>query len=86
LSITSGLDTKYYEYAKNDVNSVLKELKSSHNGLTDAEVKLCTKQYGYNDPVKRDRKPAIIQFLLKFTNPLIIVLLVIAIFTLFYAE
>jgi P-type Mg2+ transporter len=86
LSTASGLDTKYYEYAKADIDAVLKTLKSSINGLTDSEVKERIKQYGYNDPVKRDKKPAIIQFLLKFTNPLIIVLMLIGIFTLFYAE
>jgi Mg2+-importing ATPase len=86
LSITTGLDEKYYTYAKTDVNDVLKGLNTNVNGLTDTEAKERIKKYGYNDPIKRDKKPAIIQFLLKFTNPLIVILLFIAVFTLFYAE
>jgi len=85
-SVNSGLDEKYYTYAKTDVNDVLKGLNTNVNGLTDAEAKERIKKYGYNDPIKRDKRPAIIQFLLKFTNPLIVVLLFIAVFTLFYAE
>ena len=86
MGVTSGLDAKYYTYAKTDVDAILREFNTTPDGLTDAEAKNRIKQYGYNDPIKRDKRPAIIQFLLKFTNPLIIVLLVIGIFTLFYAE
>lgn len=85
-SVNSGLDEKYYAYAKTDVNDILKEFNTSMNGLSDSEAKERIKKYGYNDPVKHDKRPAIIQFLLKFTNPLIVVLLFIAVFTLFYAE
>ncbi len=84
--INQGLDSKYYEYAKTDADTVLKNFNSSTNGLSDSEVAKRIKQYGYNDPIKRDKKSLILQFLLKFTNPLIIVLIVIAVFTLFYAE
>jgi len=85
-SVNLGLDAKYYTYAKSDVNYVLKEFSSSIDGLTDNEAKERIKKYGYNDPIKHNKRPAIIQFLLKFTNPLIVVLLFIAVFTLFYAE
>jgi len=86
LVVGTDLDSKYYEYAKSDVNTILKEFNSSASGLNNEEVKERTKKYGYNDPVKRHKQPAIIQFLLKFTNPLIIILLLIGVFTLFYAE
>ncbi|MGV8171375.1 MAG: magnesium-translocating P-type ATPase [Candidatus Woesearchaeota archaeon] len=85
-SSESDIDAKYYEYAKTDVNLVLKKFGSRINGLTDAEVRERFKKYGYNDPIKIKKQPVIIQFLLKFTNPLIIILLLIGAFTLFYAE
>lgn len=86
MTVESGLDPRYYTYAKSDIKDILKEFNSNTNGLTDDEVKKRIKQFGYNNPIKHDKRPAIIQFLLKFTNPLIIVLLVIGVFTLFYAE
>ncbi len=86
MVVESGLDPKYYSYAKSDVDSILKELNGSTNGLTNDEAKERIKKYGYNDPIKHNKRPAIIQFLLKFINPLIIILLAIGIFTFIYAE
>jgi Mg2+-importing ATPase len=84
--VTAGLNLRYFEYAKTDIGSILKELKSSEDGLSDAEALARAREHGYNDPIKRDKRPPIVQLLLKFTNPLIIVLLFIGIFTLLYAE
>jgi P-type Mg2+ transporter len=86
LSLQTGLDSKYYTYAKTEVNGVLKEFNSSINGLSADEVKDRIDKYGYNDPVKNNRKNILLQFLSKFTNPLILILLFIAVFTLIYAE
>jgi len=85
-NINRGLDTKYFEYAKTDSSKILRDLKSSDNGLTDAEALSRAKQYGYNDPIKQGKKSPIVQFFLKFTNPLIIILLLIGVFTLLYSE
>jgi len=86
LTVSSGIDTRYYSYAKSDVDSLLKEFSTGGNGITESQAKERIRKYGYNDPVKRDKRPAIITFLLKFTNPLIIILLLIGVFTLFYSE
>ena len=86
MTVNSGIDLKYYSYAQDSADDVLKELNSSHDGLSSPEVSERLKKYGYNDPVKRDKHHPITQFLLKFTNPLILVLLAIGVFTLFYAE
>ena len=84
--MNSGIDPKYYSYAKADVDSLLKEFNTRHEGISESQAKDRIKKYGYNDPVKKDKQPAIVHFLLKFTNPLIIVLLLIGVFTLFYSE
>ena len=86
MTVSSGIDTRYYSYAKSDVDSLLKEFSTGGNGITESQAKERIRKYGYNDPVKRDKRPAIITFLLKFTNPLIIILLLIGVFTLFYSE
>ncbi|MGV8086328.1 MAG: magnesium-translocating P-type ATPase [Candidatus Woesearchaeota archaeon] len=86
MTVTEGFNDKYYTYAKTDTDAILKEFNTTIDGLNDDEVKKRIKIYGYNTPIKRNKKSPIIEFLLKFTNPLIIVLLVIGLFTLFYAE
>jgi Mg2+-importing ATPase len=86
VTIDVGLDPKYYTYAKTDAAEILKEFNTTVDGLSEAEVKIRTKKYGYNEPIKRDKRPAILEFLLKFINPLVIILLAIGIFTLIYAE
>ncbi|MGV8141892.1 MAG: magnesium-translocating P-type ATPase [Candidatus Woesearchaeota archaeon] len=86
MAIDAGLDPKYYTYAKTDVEQILREFNTSKDGLCEADVRERIKKYGYNDPVKRDKKPVILEFLLKFTNPLIIILIAIGVFTLIYAE
>ena len=46
------------------------------SGLTRTEASRRLKQYGFNDPVKSERKSRIVQFLLLFIEPLIGILLV----------
>ena len=86
MNITSGINDKYYTYAKTDVEDVLREFNTTIDGLSDDEVKRRIITYGYNTPIKQNKRSAIVEFLLKFTNPLILVLLAIGAFTLFYAE
>jgi Mg2+-importing ATPase len=49
---------------------------SNQKGLTAAEASRLIKQFGYNDPVKRQQRSRITQFLLLFAEPLIAILLV----------
>jgi Mg2+-importing ATPase len=86
VAVDTGLNPKYYAYAKTDVEEILKEFDTTTEGLSTAEVKARIEKYGYNDPIKRDKRPAILEFLLKFTNPLVVILIAIGIFTLVYAE
>jgi len=86
LTVTAGLDQKYYEYSRDNTDDILKKFGSRYEGLTDNEVKSALNKYGYNEPIKRKKHHPIIQFLLKFTNPLIIILLIICVFTLIYSQ
>ena len=69
MAETSGLDERYYTYAKTGVEDILKEFNTSTDGLSDIEAKERVKKYGYNDPVKHNKSSAIVQFLLKITLP-----------------
>jgi Mg2+-importing ATPase len=86
IELGIGINDKYYTYAKTDVEDVLLEFKTTADGLNTDEVKERIKNYGYNTPIKHHKKSVILEFLIKFTNPLVMVLLLIGLFTLFYAE
>lgn len=73
-------------YSTYSTEDILKEFNTSLNGLTDAEAKIRLKKYGPNAPSAGKKLPAIIQFLSKFLNPLVIALIVIALFSLFFGE
>jgi Mg2+-importing ATPase len=75
-----------FDYASSPIETILKRLETSEKGLKDAEASLRLQEYGYNEPAKKKKRPIIFQIFLKFFNPLVIVLLVIASFSLFFGE
>jgi Mg2+-importing ATPase len=65
---------------------LFEKLKSSQKGLTEEEVKKRLEKYGYNEPAKKKKRTILFQILSKFINPLVIVLLIVAGFSLFFGE
>jgi len=57
------------------VDEVIAKLESSHSGLTTDQSEKFLETYGYNEIAKKQKKTAIIKFLLLFKNPLILILL-----------
>jgi Mg2+-importing ATPase len=72
------------DYSSTSIDLIYKELKTSQIGLSDKEAKRRLGLYGYNEPAKKKRIPVVVQLLLKFANPLVVLLLVIAGFSLFF--
>ena len=62
------------------------KFNTSHKGLGEEEARNRLDEYGYNEPARKKRRTILIQILSKFLNPLVIVLLVIAVFSLFFGE
>ena len=54
--------------------------------MSDEEVHKRLEEYGYNEPAKKKKRTALVQLLSKFTNPLVIVLLIIAAFSLYFQQ
>lgn len=73
-----------FDYSSSSIDLVYNELKTSLIGLSDKEAKRRLGFYGYNEPAKKKRIPVVVQLLLKFANPLIVLLLIIAGFSLFF--
>jgi Mg2+-importing ATPase len=61
-------------------------LNSSLKGLSDEEAKKRLEKYGYNEPARKKKRTVIFQIFSKFLNPLVVVLLIIAGFSLFFGE
>jgi len=76
----------YISFASLSAEEVLKRLNTSLKGLTEEEAQKRLQYYGFNEPHKRKKRRIVFQILSKFTNPLVIVLLIIAGFSLFFGE
>ncbi|MDD5594010.1 MAG: magnesium-translocating P-type ATPase [Candidatus Margulisbacteria bacterium] len=74
------------DYFKSSLAEVFDELKTSEKGLPEEEVQKRLKLYGLNRPVVRKEKSIPAQILSRFMNPLVVVLLIIAGFSLFFGE
>ena len=53
----------------------LRDLETSREGLTEAQAQARLKRYGPNDALARKGQPLAVQFLLRFFNPLVLILL-----------
>ncbi len=69
---------QYKQLAQKSVEELLKELDTSFAGLSDEEREKRLEIYGTNEPSKKEKRNILLEILLKFANPLVIVLLIIA--------
>ncbi len=75
-----------FDYISSSQELIFEKLKTSQKGLTDQEAEKRLHEYGLNEPARKKKRTILIQILSKFQNPLVIVLLVIAAFSLFFGE
>jgi len=74
------------DYVNSPIEFLFEKFHTSLKGLSDEEAQKRLEEYGYNSLAKRKRQSAVGQLLSKFTNPLVIVLLIIAIFSLYFGQ
>ncbi|MDD5611130.1 MAG: magnesium-translocating P-type ATPase [Candidatus Omnitrophica bacterium] len=65
---------------------LLEKLHTSRKGLSEDEAKKRLEDYGYNEPARKKKRTVVFQILSMFVNPLVIVLLIIAGFSLFFGQ
>jgi len=75
-----------FDYVRCKQEDLFNKLSSSQKGLSQQEAEARLESYGYNEPAKKKKRRIILQILSKFFNPLVIVLLIIAGFSLFFGE
>lgn len=68
------------------VSELLAHLDTSVSGLTSKEAKKRLEIYGYNELAKRKERAAAVKFLLHFNSPLVIILLLAGLISVFFGE
>ena len=68
------------------VEDLLKEFMTSWGGLSEEEAALRIEEHGPNEPAKKKKRTVLWQLLQKFTDPLVIILVIIATFSLCFGE
>ncbi len=65
---------------------LLEKFQTSLKGLSDQEAFKRLREYGLNETARKKKRSILKQFFSKFLNPLVIVLIVIAVFSIFFGE
>ncbi|MDD5491900.1 MAG: magnesium-translocating P-type ATPase [bacterium] len=75
-----------FDYIRCSQEVLLRKFTTSPKGLNENEAIKRLEEYGLNEPAKKEKRTIVLQILFKFINPLVIVLLIIAGFSLFFGE
>ncbi len=75
-----------FDYLSCPPELVLDKLQTSKKGLGEEEANRRLEDYGYNEPARKKKRTILAQIFSKFINPLVVVLLIIAVFSLFFGE
>ncbi len=76
----------YAAYVRAEPDDIYGILNSRPGGLSDKEVKHMQELVGLNTLVTKREKSIVVQLLLRFTNPLVVVLLIIAAFSVYFGD
>ncbi|MDD5194463.1 MAG: magnesium-translocating P-type ATPase [Candidatus Omnitrophica bacterium] len=86
MNVNLKLQNWDFDYIGCSQDVLFAKLNTSLKGLHEQEAENRLEEYGYNEPAKKKKRTILFQILLKFFNPLVIVLLIIAGFSLFFGE
>lgn len=75
-----------FDFAGCAPEAVIKRMDTTPKGLAEEEARKRLREYGPNEPARKKKRTLLVQVLSKFVNPLVIVLLIIAGFSLFFGE
>ena len=68
------------------IEELLKRLNTSLAGLSSEDVEKRLKVFGYNELVRKKKRAAVVDFLLHFKSPLVIILLIAGLISGFFGE
>jgi P-type Mg2+ transporter len=83
--VVSAQDAEF-DFAGCPPETVIERLGTTPRGLADEEARKRLREYGPNEPARKKKRTILVRILSMFLNPLVIVLLIIAGFSLFFGE
>jgi Mg2+-importing ATPase len=86
FGINGGQQISDFDYVGCRAEALFEGFNTSLKGLSQDEAERRLEEYGYNEPARRKKRTIAFQILSKFVNPLVIVLLIIAAFSLFFGQ
>jgi P-type Mg2+ transporter len=75
-----------FDYISCTAGVLFERLETSEKGLAEQGAENRLLEYGFNEPARKKKRTILFQIFSKFVNPLVIVLLIIAAFSLFFGE
>ena len=75
-----------FDYISCPLQTIFEKFQTSAQGLSDEQAKQRLELYSYNEPARKKKRTILFEILSKFLNPLVIVLLIIAVFSLLFGE
>lgn len=75
-----------FDYIGCPTELLFEKLKTSEKGFSEKEAQKRLEEYGLNEPARKKKRTILVQILSKFANPLVVVLLIIAAFSVFFGE
>jgi len=75
-----------FDYISCSKEVLLEKLGTSEKGLTEKVAQSRLQEYGFNEPARKRERTILVEILSRLINPLVIVLLIIATFSLFFGE
>ncbi len=75
-----------FDYVSSSENESLEYFGTNIAGLSEKEAQNRLKKYGFNELARKKKRKLILEFLSKFLNPLVIILVVIAVFSFYFGE
>jgi len=70
-----------FDYKGCSKEILFEKFQTSQSGLSEAEAQKRIEEYGLNEAAKKQKRTAVLQFIIKFFHPLVVLLVVIAIVT-----
>ena len=78
MNNTQKIQTFDFDYKACPKEILFEKFQTSQAGLSEAEVQKRLAEYGANEAAKKQKRALVIQFILKFFHPLVVLLIVIA--------
>jgi len=86
MSTSSEQSISNSDLASLGMDSLFEKFNTSKPGLSNDEALARIKVYGHNEPAKKKKRTIAAEIFRKFLNPLVIVLMIIAVFSFFFGQ